>query len=33
MAMDGDFDSSVLAKRDHDEDVEMENSSPDNVGG
>ncbi|KAI9466692.1 WD40 repeat-like protein [Lactarius psammicola] len=30
MAIDGDFDSSVLAKRDHDEDIKMENSSPDN---
>lgn len=33
MAIDGNFDSSVSVKRDHDEDIEMENSSPDNVGG
>jgi hypothetical protein len=31
MAIGGDFKSSVLAKRDHDDDMEMEVSSPSNV--
>jgi hypothetical protein len=31
MAVDGDLGPSVLAKRDHDEDVEMGNLSPNNV--
>jgi hypothetical protein len=33
MTTDSDFDSSVSVKRDHDEDIEMEISSPNNVSG
>ncbi len=34
MSIDGDLNTSVLAKRDHDdEDIEMETSLPDNVSG